>query len=144
MHLLLITAAAAWFMAGVGWLIQVVHYPLFASVGEDAWSAYHEAHSRLVTFVVLPAMSTELVGAVLTAAGAGPDGTSSAVAWAGAACALATFALTGAGAVPAHASLSRAFSAPVLKRLLQVHLARTFLWSAHGVLAVILVSQAAG
>ena len=38
MAVLLATAAATLFMAGVGWFVQVVHYPLMgASVGAGAF-----------------------------------------------------------------------------------------------------------
>ena len=33
--LLLLHAAATLFMTGLIWFVQVVHYPLFARVGED-------------------------------------------------------------------------------------------------------------
>jgi uncharacterized membrane protein len=54
-------AGATFFMTGLIWLVQWVHYPLFARVGADGFGAYHEAHMRLITPVVLPVMGIELV-----------------------------------------------------------------------------------
>lgn len=142
MTLLLVTAAAAWFMAGAGWIIQVVHYPLFAGVGADGWAAYHAAHSRRVTPIVLPGMSVELGGALLTLASP-PDGTAAALTVAGAALALLPWVLTGLAAVPAHTALSAGFDTAVHRRLLRVDRWRTLAWTLHGVLALILVAQAA-
>lgn len=143
MTLLLVTAAAAWFMAGVGAVIQLVHYPLFALVGEDGWAGYHAQHSRRITWIVLPAMSVELVGSLVLAASP-PDGTSGAVAIAGAACALSTWVLTGLAAVPAHTDLGRGFTPVAHRRLLRADRPRPVAWAAHGVLAAVLVAQAAG
>lgn len=142
MTLLLVTAAGAWFMAGAGWIIQVVHYPLFAMVGEERWAAYHAAHSRRVTPVVLTGMSTELGGALLVA-GSPPDGVGGGAAVAGAVLAVLPWVLTGLAAVPAHGALARGFDAATHRRLLRADLARTLAWTAHGVLAAVLVAQAA-
>lgn len=57
---LITCAAATWFMAGLHWFVQVVHYPLFADVGTDRFIAYHARHSDRTTLVVLPAMAAEL------------------------------------------------------------------------------------
>jgi len=47
-------------LVGLIWFVQIVAYPLFARVGADAFPAYHEAHARLITFVVAPLMVLEL------------------------------------------------------------------------------------
>lgn len=143
MTVLLLTAAGAWFMAGAGWIVQAVHYPLFAGVGPAGWAAYHEAHSRRITFVVLPAMTVELLGALGVAADR-PGGVAAGLALAGFASAFATWAITGLAAVPAHTALGRGFDAAVHRRLLRVDRARTVLWSAHAVLAAVMVAQGAG
>ncbi|MCK6525129.1 hypothetical protein L6R49_27300, partial [Myxococcota bacterium] len=43
--LLLIHAAATWFMVGLIWFVQIVHYPLFSAVGpprvSEAITAQH-------------------------------------------------------------------------------------------------------
>ena len=41
MTVLITCAAATWFMAGLHWFVQVVHYPLFADVGTERFIAYH-------------------------------------------------------------------------------------------------------
>ena len=49
MTLLIICAAATWFMAGLGWIVQVVHYPLFEAVGSEGFAEYHRRHSERIT-----------------------------------------------------------------------------------------------
>ena len=34
---------ATWFMTGVIWFVQVVHYPLMARVGAEGFAAYERA-----------------------------------------------------------------------------------------------------
>jgi len=64
-HILLVVhAAATWFMVGLIWIVQIVHYPLFANVGQDSWGEYHRLHSSKITLVVAPMMLIELACAV--------------------------------------------------------------------------------
>jgi uncharacterized membrane protein len=56
MALEVVNLVLAAYMAGVGWIVQLVLYPLFAQVGAAEWPAYHAMHSRRITPVVAPAM----------------------------------------------------------------------------------------
>lgn len=58
--LFVIQLASTLFMTGVIWLIQVVHYPLFAGVGLDGFSAYVRSHQTLISLVVMPPMLLEI------------------------------------------------------------------------------------
>jgi len=62
---LLVNVAAVLFMADFIWTMQLVHYPLFDRVGEDAFPAYETAHNRLFFLVAGPAVLPTLVTAVL-------------------------------------------------------------------------------
>lgn len=133
MTLLLLCLLSAAFMAGLSWLISVVHYPLFARVGAEAFPAYHDAHTRLITPVVLPPMATELVTSSLLVVDR-PDGVGSAVVIAGFVLAAGTWAATGLLAVPEHGRLSERWDAQVHRRLVLANHVRTALWSAHAAL----------
>lgn len=52
---------ASWFMTGLIWLIQIVHYPLFNRVGNNEFVLYHSLHSKLISFIVMPVMIFELL-----------------------------------------------------------------------------------
>ena len=58
-------AAATWALVGLIWTVQVVHYPLFASVGGEEFRRYHARHTRQIPWVVVPLMAAELVTAFL-------------------------------------------------------------------------------
>ena len=71
--LLLLHALATSAMFGVIWMVQWVQYPLFASVGNEAFTSYHAGHVSKITFVVLPLMALELgTAALLTLQGYNP------------------------------------------------------------------------
>ena len=57
--LLLAQTAATPFMTGVIWVVQVVHYPLFARVGVDGFREYEQSHQRRISLVVGIAMPVE-------------------------------------------------------------------------------------
>ena len=59
--MLLVHVAATWFMVGLIWFIQLVHYPLFHGVGTEQWGTYAAAHTRRTTWVVGPAMALEAI-----------------------------------------------------------------------------------
>lgn len=64
-EILLIQAASAWFMTGLIWFVQLVHYPLMQRVGPAEWREYERAHQRQTTWAVAPVMLTELLTAAL-------------------------------------------------------------------------------
>ncbi len=65
--ILLTQFAATWFMVGLIWIIQIVHYPLFAFVGQEQFELYSNKHQMLITFIVGPVMAAEILTAALLA-----------------------------------------------------------------------------
>ena len=57
--------ASTWYMVGLIWLIQLVHYPLFNYVGLEEFIVFHENHKILITPVVGIVMIVELVTSVI-------------------------------------------------------------------------------
>ncbi len=138
--LLIANAAATFFMIGLAWFVDVVHYPLFASVGEDGFRGYHELHSRRTTWVVLPPMAVELATSIALVLD--PPGDATVLAAAGAVLAIATWVLTGLGAVPAHRALGEGISESRLRRLRRADLIRALTWTGHGAVVVALLATA--
>lgn len=135
--LLALQAGAACAMAGVIWFVQVVHYPLFAKVGVDAFPAYHAAHARLTTWVVGPLMLAEAAAAValwlLRPAGASP-----AQLWAGVLLVALIWATTFLVAVPRHGALAGGFDPAVAAGLVTTNWVRTAAWTAHAAVALLM------
>lgn len=150
--LLLVHAAATWFMTGLIWFVQIVHYPLMAGVGPDAWRAYEREHQRRTTFVVAPVMLIELSLAAALAASptiwpilfshSVPAPVSPSLAWGGLALLglawISTFALQ----VPAHRGLETSFTTSLHSRLVTTNWVRTVAWSARGVFALCMLRTA--
>jgi len=120
-------------LVGLIWLVQVVAYPSFLRVGRAEFAAYHEAHARLITYVVAPLMLAELASSFAWAAS--PDlAEPRSLAWLGFALAAATWALTFFVAVPKHEVLAHGFDAPTIARLVSTNWLRTAAWTARGLL----------
>lgn len=131
--LIIAHAASTWATTGLVWLVQVVHYPLFALVGASAFPAYHAAHTRLVTLVVAPLMVVEAAAAVWIVAARADEAwvtwtglTLVAVVW------LATFGLS----VPRHDALMRdGYDLAVIESLVATNWVRTVAWTLRAAVA---------
>jgi uncharacterized membrane protein len=51
---------STWFMTGLIWFVQIVHYPLYDRIGSEHFVEYERVHCSLTTLVVAPVMLTEL------------------------------------------------------------------------------------
>jgi hypothetical protein len=137
---LLANVAATLIMAGVAWYVQLAHYPLFARVGEAEFEGFHEAHSSRTSIVVIPPMVVEILTsfALILDPPAGRTG----LTVAGAALAAGTWAVT-APAAALHSRIGSEGPRPeLLSRLVRINLLRTLLWSAHGLVVLLLVAAA--
>jgi uncharacterized membrane protein len=138
LSILLAHAAATWFMTGLIWFVQVVHYPLFDRVGADDSARYCVDNRRLTTFVVVPvmlceaAMSAALVWLL--------PATLKTLACGGAAMLLAIWLSTALIQLPRHLQLSTGFDAAVHRGLVVSNWLRTILWTARGILALVLIA----
>ena len=139
--LLVAHAAVTWFLVGLIWTIQVVHYPLFARVGRDRFVAYHAGHTRRISSIVAVAMPLEaaLALAVLVLR---PAGTADIVAWTGVALVVLVWGVTAFIQVPDHRALERGFDQARVRRLVRGNLVRTLSWTARGGLAAWMLLRA--
>lgn len=132
--LLLVCTLSAWYMTGVIWTVQRVHYALFSRVGKDGWNTYHAAHTERMTRVVLLPMVLELGSAAWLALKPGAMAGRHALLWAGFALAAGTWAATFFLSVPLHGTLGRGFDKDAIGRLVGTNWVRTALWTAHALL----------
>ena len=128
--------AATLFMVGLIWTIHVVHYPLFAEVGESTYVAYQAAHvDRVGILLAVPwflegltllgmlALALErrelripvLIGAIAMAV---------------------VLVISGFWSAPAHGELADGFDAAVHDRLMTANLVRTLAWTVCGASAL--------
>jgi hypothetical protein len=125
-------------MGGVILFVQVVHYPLFARVGVEAFVRYELDHSTRTTWVVAPLMIGELVCALWLALRPG-SAEAAPVAWAGLVLVVAIWLSTALLQVPAHARLAQGFDAAAWRRLVRTNWFRTGAWALRVPIALVLV-----
>ena len=126
-------------LVGLIWFVQVVAYPLFARVAAADFLAYHASHSRLITYVVAPLMLGELASAIAWLIWP-LRGVSPAVAWVGAALAVAAWAATMFVSVPQHTILARGFDPRAHDLLVVTNWIRTAAWTARGAILLWVVA----
>lgn len=127
-----VNLAAAWFLTGLIWTIQVVHYPLFGLVGER-FRDYEERHMRRIGCVVGPAMLVELAGAILLV-WARPVYVSPATAIASLGLVAVIWISTATVQAPCHRLLSQGFDAAIERRLTLSNWIRTIAWTVRAML----------
>lgn len=52
--------AISWGLFVLIWMVQVVHYPSFAYIDAKQFEAFHQHHTRSISYIVLPLMLLEL------------------------------------------------------------------------------------
>ena len=127
-------------LVGLIWLIQIVSYPLFLRVGAAEFSAYHAAHSRLITFVVAPLMLGELAGA-LAGAFFVDRSLPREVAWVDAALAITAWLLTAFVSVPYHDVLAHGGDMRARELLVATNWFRTATWTLRGAILMWAVAR---
>lgn len=127
-------AAATWFMTGLIWTIQVVHYPLFARVGARGFEGFEAEHSRRITALLAVPWPLEVVTAVWIAVSPGPVPRVAAVV--GALLAGAVAVVTVLVQVPLHQRLGEGYDPAAHRRLVATNWVRTALWSARSAIAL--------
>ncbi len=141
--LFLIQFAATLLMTGLIWFVQIVHYPLFAYVGEQQFVRYATLHANRTSWVVFPPMFLELTCSLAALSPAlRPAFMSQPTAILSAVLVVALWASTGLVQVPLHTELSQSPTPAVIRRLVLSNWLRTGLWTARSVVMIMTVRHA--
>jgi len=141
--LLLIHFAATWFMVGIIWFVQLVHYPLFDHLAGDVAASYAYEHQRRTGWVVGPAMLVEMASAVLLGLFR-PPGVGLPLIVAGLALLAIVWGSTFFVQIPIHAKLLEGYDARLQRRLVVTNWIRTAAWTARGALALEMIRVGLG
>jgi hypothetical protein len=133
---------ATWFMVGLIWTIHVVHYPLFAEVGEATYVAFQKAHvDRIGPLLALPwAVEGIAAALILLIAVTSRDRQLLPPAVIGAVAMGVVLAVSGFWSAPAHGELADGFDPDVHQRLMNADLVRTLAWTVRGFTAAWIVA----
>ncbi|GMV25548.1 MAG: hypothetical protein AMXMBFR58_15790 [Phycisphaerae bacterium] len=134
-------AGSTWFMVGLIWFVQIVHYPLMGSVPPEASPAYAGAHQRRTTWVVGPVMLLEAGTAMLLVLTPHTEAIGLPWAWIGLALLALCWASTFMVQVPLHARLALGFDPNSWRRLVATNWLRTIAWSGRGIIALVMLNS---
>lgn len=123
----------SFFMCGLIWLVQLVHYPFFSRAERSQFTEHIRFHGMRISFVVLPVMIAELISSILLTFYAPSFQTIHLIGlivviliW------LSTFLLQ----VPQHAKLTGGFDEHAIRKLVHTNWIRTILWSVKSALSL--------
>lgn len=124
---------AAVVMTGIIWFVQIVHYPLLATVGPGEFCDYTKRHQVLITWIVGPPMLVEVAaaGALLIVA---PLLLLSPLYTAALAMLFVIWISTAVLQVPLHGKLCQAREERNIRRLVLTNWIRTVAWTARALL----------
>lgn len=125
--------AATWYMTGVIWMVQLVHYPLFDAVGRTEFVGYEQRNTALTTWVVGPPMIVEAIAAIL-AFRYPPRGVSTGEMVLGVVLLAVIWISTALLQVPCHNQLTLQFDEAIHRRLVVSNWIRTVAWTLRALL----------
>lgn len=137
--LFLLNLTSTWFMIGLIWLVQIVHYPLFKDVGAEHFANYQNKHQLKISFIVGPAMLIEAVSTVLLLFYPSEFAQSHVIL--GVALLLAIWISTMVLQIPYHGKLNRGFDIQVHRKLVATNWIRTLAWTGRGILVSVMLAQ---
>ena len=129
----LLNISSTWFMVGLIWLIQIVHYPLFKFIGNNEFQTYHNGHSVLITPLVGTVMIIELISSILLVVFP-PKNVSITIPIIGVILVFIIWASTAFLQIPQHNALLKSYGFEAHNLLVQSNWIRTLAWSMRGLL----------
>lgn len=139
-------------MTGLCWFVQVVHYPLFASVGEEGFAAYAQLHAHRTSLIVAPLMLAELASGLAMVVIASTQASESSAVWAiygmpawlwiSMALLAGIWLSTMFVQVPLHGKLAAGFDAELAASLVRTNWLRSWLWTARSLILLSMLQAA--
>lgn len=127
--------AVTLFLVGLIWMVQVVHYPLFANVGADQFHGYWRQHTLRITWLVAPTMLIEL-GTAVALFFVCPAGLSLILLEISFGLIVLNWLSTWLVQIPCHERLGRQFDSATIRQLVLTNWIRTTAWSLRGILVL--------
>lgn len=122
---ILVHLSSCFFMTGLIWLIQLIHYPSFKFINPMQFTEFHRFHTNTITFIVGPVMTIELFSGVylLFQQKSNPIVTINIIGL------ILIWATTAFMSVPNHTKLSLGFNETTASYLVLTNWIRTTIWS---------------
>ena len=113
-------------MVGVIWIIQLVHYPSFHFVELKRYTTFQKFHMNRISYVVIPAMLTELFTLILFVFSMDQIDT---LVLASAILLIFIWLMTAVFFSGVHQKLTLGYDQPVVDKLVKLNWGRTLLWT---------------
>ncbi len=133
----ILSSVSGFYMTGLIWFVQLVHYPCFRLQQPEGFKAFHRHHSVRTAWAVIPAMLIELGASAWLALFASWMSPWNQIIfglvvliW------LSTFLIQ----VPLHGKLSGGYDTETIEKLISTNWIRTLLWSLKAGLCIFLVT----
>lgn len=131
----LIHTGATLFLVGLIWTIQIVHYPLFISVGTQNYAVYQTSHMSRISYVVAPVMLAEL-GTSVYFSFVNYEPIDQRIFWIGLTLTILIWISTALIQSPIHSLLAEKFDESLVRKLVLTNWIRTLLWTVRGALVL--------
>ena len=124
-----------YFLTGLIWVIQLVHYPSFSFAEEKNFSSFMNFHQARISLIVIPVMILELGLAALLVYFKAHTWS-----WLNLFLVLGIWLSTFTLSVPLHAKLDNHFSLKVINSLVKTNWPRTLLWTLRSVILFLITT----
>ena len=123
--LLMIHIVSTSIMVGVIWVMQLVHYPSFKYVNESDYIIFQKFHMSNISYIVFPAMFTELITALLIFF----SGEKSFFFMLSLICLFLIWVITGVLFTKFHSILQKGKDLKMIEKMIKANWTRTLLWT---------------
>lgn len=132
---LVIHAFFSWFMTGLIWYVQVVHYPSFLLVKDDQFQKFHQFHTVATGSVVMLPMVLEMVFALFLVILKPQEK----ILYVALGLLVVVWIVTFFISVPAHNQLARGYQEIVINHLISTNWIRTIAWTVKSIIIAYLL-----
>ncbi len=130
-------AFSCFFMTGLIWLVQMVHYPAYRYMNIAVFKNYQNFHTATITFIVGPVMVLEIFTGLALLLQYKFNLTSS-VNFLGL---ILIWVATAVWSVPKHGHLALGYNPLVIESLISTNWARTIIWTLRSILILYLMIE---
>lgn len=135
--IILLYLSCSLYMAGIIWLIQLLHYPSFLQIDKSSFLDFHTQHTNMMTLLVGPVMIAELVLSLYLSQHFEKFWLIQSV------LVVILFLLTFLVSVPIHNQLAHGFDKNLIQKLISTNWPRTIIWTIKAILLVLHIGSGA-
>lgn len=136
--ILILNLFSSFFLCGLIWTVQLVHYPMFHSLEKESFVSHMNLHKSRISLIVVPVMLAELGSSAWLALFADSI---RGYHIAGFIIILLIWIVTFLMQVPQHNRLSDGKDEEVIRKLVSGNWIRTALWSAKSILGILILLE---